>query len=76
MVRADALSKQTLDGAPQAPARLAPGWMGVAYLNLDPQASGHTARQFTIAASRDSFEEIPPGPPALQWTQPVESRAR
>ena len=55
---------------PNAPALLSPGWMGIAYLNPDPQASGPEARlQFTIAANGESFADIPPGPPSLRWTE-------
>jgi hypothetical protein len=55
---------------PNAPALLSPGWMGIAYLHPDPQASGPEARlQFTIAGNGESFADIPPGPPSLRWTE-------
>ncbi len=58
------------DAGPKAPALLAQGWMGIAYLNPDPKASGPDARQqFIIAANGDSFEDIPQGPPSLRWTE-------
>ncbi|NEX19948.1 hypothetical protein G3480_06415 [Thiorhodococcus mannitoliphagus] len=73
VVRAYAASKDALgEGSAglKAPDLLAAGWMGVAYLNPDPKASGPEAgRQFTIAAKGDSFEDIPQGPPSLRWTQ-------
>ncbi len=46
---------------------LVPGWIGVTYLNPDPQASGPEARRRFIAADGDGFEENPPGPPALRY---------
>ena len=67
VVRASAVSQEALDRGSLGPTVLAPGWLGVASLNPDPQASGPEAhRQFVIAAN---FEEIPPGPPAVKWTQ-------
>jgi hypothetical protein len=76
VVRSYALSKEALERgvlAPDVPALLAPGWLGVAYLKPDPKAGGTEARlQFTIAANGDSFEDIPPGPPSLRWTEEVE----
>ena len=51
---------------PKVPACLAPGWIGVAYVNPDPKASGSEARrQFAIAVDGDgdSFVEERPGPP-------------
>jgi hypothetical protein len=73
VVRAYALSAEVpARGLPEpnAPALLSPGWMGIAYLNPDPQASGPEARlQFTIAANGESFADIPPGPPSLRWTE-------
>ena len=77
VVRSYALSPEAMDRGvePRAPALLAPGWLGIAYLNPDPQASGpEGSRQFTIAAGGDSFEDIPPGPPSLRWTEEVEVR--
>jgi hypothetical protein len=72
-VRAYALSAEAQARGlpePNAPALLSPGWMGIAYLNPDPQASGPEARlQFTIAANGESFADIPPGPPSLRWTE-------
>jgi hypothetical protein len=54
---------------PKIPALLEPGWIGTAYLDPDPQASGNdTERQFVIAAHGDSFVEMRPGPPALEYT--------
>jgi hypothetical protein len=76
VVRSDALSKDALERgvvAPDVPALLAPGWLGVAYLKPDPKAGGPEARlQFAIAANGASFEDIPPGPPSLRWTEQVE----
>ena len=73
VVRAYALSQAAQDrglAGPKAPALLSPGWMGIAYLNPDPEASGPEARrQFTIAANGESFADIPPGPPSLRWTE-------
>ena len=70
VVRADALSQEALDRGLVGPRILAPGWLGVASLNPDPKASGPEAhRQFTMAANGDSFEDLPPGPPAVKWTQ-------
>jgi len=46
---------------------LAPGWIGVAYLNPDPKASGPEARRQFIAADSDRLVENPPGPPALRY---------
>ena len=77
VVRSYALSPEAMDRGvePRAPALLAPGWLGIAYLNPDPQAGGpEGSRQFTIAAGDDSFEDIPPGPPSLRWTEEVEVR--
>lgn len=57
---------------------LAPGWVGVAYLNADPKASGPAAHRRFIAAHGDGFEENPPGPPALRYryTPKVEAGAQ
>ena len=78
VVRSYALSPEAMDRGgmdPTAPALLAPGWLGIAYLNPDPQAGGPEGpRQFIIAADGDSFEDIPPGPPSLRWTEEVEVR--
>ena len=69
VVRSYALSKEALDRGvvgPKVPALLAPGWIGVAYVNPDPNASGPEARrQFAIAVDGDgdSFVEERPGPP-------------
>ncbi len=53
---------------PKVPALLEPGWIGTAYLDPDPQASGPDAvRQFVIAAHGDSFVALPPGPPSLKY---------
>ncbi|AFL75281.1 hypothetical protein [Thiocystis violascens] len=70
VVRADAVSQEALDRGLVGPRVLAPGWLGVAYLNPDPKASGPEARrQFTMGANDDSFEDLPQGPPSLRWTQ-------
>jgi hypothetical protein len=57
---------------------LAPGWIGVAYLNPDPKASGPEARRQFIAADGDSLVANPPGPPALmyRYTREVEGGAQ
>ena len=57
-VRSYALNKETL----------APGWIGVAYLNRDPKAGGPEARRQFIAPHGDSFEDVPPGAPSLRFT--------
>jgi hypothetical protein len=57
-------------------AALAPGWMGIAYLNPDPKASGAEASRQFIAADSDSFEENPPGPPSLRYTREGEGGAQ
>jgi hypothetical protein len=57
-VRSYALSKEAL----------APGWIGVAYLNPDPKAGGPEARRQFIAEHGDSFADVPPGPPSLRFT--------
>jgi hypothetical protein len=54
---------------------LAPGWIGVAYLNPDPKASGPEARRQFIAAGGDSFRENPPTPPSATYTRPGEGGA-
>jgi hypothetical protein len=46
------------------------GWIGTAYVNPDPKASG-AGRHFVIAADRDSLVELPPGPPSATWTREV-----
>ncbi|RKT43142.1 hypothetical protein [Thiocapsa rosea] len=72
-VRSFALSQEALDRGVAGPQVLAPGWLGVAYLNPDPEAGGPDAgRQFTIGANGDSFEDIPPGPPSVRWIEEVE----
>ncbi len=80
VVRADAMGQKAQDSElveSRAPARLAPGWLGVAYLDPDPKASGSEAgRQFVIAANGDSFEDIPEGPPSIRWTEPAEPVAK
>lgn len=77
-VRSYALSPEAMERGgmePKAPALLAPGWLGVAYLNPAPRSGGPEAPpQFAIAAEGDSFEDIPPGPPSLRWTEEVEVR--
>jgi hypothetical protein len=71
-VRSYGVSQTLLDRGfvgPKIPAFLEPGWVGTAYLDPDPQASGpNTERQFVIAAHGDSFVEMPPGPPSLEYT--------
>jgi hypothetical protein len=71
-VRSYGVSQALLDSGfvePKIPALLEPGWIGTAYLDPDPQASGPDAgRQFMIAAHGDSFVELPPGPPSLEYT--------
>ncbi|QVL50415.1 MAG: hypothetical protein KFB96_08285 [Thiocapsa sp.] len=71
-VRSYGVSQALLDRGfvgPKIPALLEPGWIGTAYLDPDPQASGADAeRQFTIAAHGDSFVELPPGPPSLKYS--------
>jgi hypothetical protein len=57
VVRVYALSKEAL----------APGWIGIAYLNPDPKARGAEARRQFIAADGDSLVENPPGPPSLRY---------
>jgi hypothetical protein len=48
---------------------LGQGWIGTAYLNRDPKASGPDAgRQFVTAAEGDSLMKLPPGPPSLRFT--------
>ena len=50
---------------------IAPGWIGVAYLNPDPKAGGPEARRQFIAADGESLVENTPGPPALRyWKTP------
>jgi hypothetical protein len=69
-VRSYGVSQALLDRGfvgPKSPALLAPGWIGTAYLDSDPQASGaDVERQFVIAAHGDSFVEMPPGPPRAE----------
>ncbi|MFB1490095.1 MULTISPECIES: hypothetical protein [unclassified Thiocapsa] len=71
-VRSYGVSQALLDRGfvgPKIPAILEPGWIGTAYLDPDPQASGaDVERQFVIAAHGDSFVELPPGPPALKYS--------
>ena len=71
-VRSYGVSQALLDRGfvgPKIPALLETGWIGTAYLDPDPQASGADAeRQFTIAAHGDSFVEMPPGPPSLEYS--------
>ena len=46
------------------------GWIGTAYLNPDPRATGPEARfQFVGAANGHSFEELPPTPPSVRWIE-------
>jgi hypothetical protein len=70
VVRAYALSNAAQDRGtvePKAPVLLAPGWIGIAYVNPDPKASGPEARgQFVIAG--DGFVQNLPGPPSLRFT--------
>jgi hypothetical protein len=44
------------------------GWMGTAYVNSDPQASG-AERQFVTAAGSGSLVKRPPGPPSATFTR-------
>jgi hypothetical protein len=73
-VRSYGVSQALLENGfvgPKVPALLEPGWIGTAYLDPDPQASGAEAeaeRQFVIAAHGDSFEDLPPGPPSLEYS--------
>ena len=71
-VRSYGVSQALLDRGfvgPKIPAPLKSGWIGTAYLDPDPQASGVDAeRQFVIAAHGDSFVELPPGPPSLEYS--------
>ncbi|UHD16545.1 hypothetical protein [Thiocapsa bogorovii] len=71
-VRSYGVSQALLDRGfvgPKIPDLLEPGWIGTAYLDPDPQASGPDAmRQFVIAAHGDSFVELPPGPPSLKYS--------
>jgi hypothetical protein len=61
VVRTYASSKETL----------APGWIGVAYVNPDPKAAGPEARRQFIAADGDSLVENTPGPPSFRyWVTP------
>jgi hypothetical protein len=57
-------------------AALPPGWIGVAYLNPDPKASGPETRRQFIAAGGDSFKENPPTPPSATYTRPGEGDAQ
>ncbi|MCK7578112.1 MAG: hypothetical protein MZV65_21800 [Chromatiales bacterium] len=46
------------------------GWIGTAYLNPDPRATGPEARfHFVGAANGDSFAELPPTPPSVRWIE-------
>jgi hypothetical protein len=71
-VRSYGVSQALIDRGfvgPAIPTLLEPGWIGTAYLDPDPQASGPDAgRQFTIAAHGDSFVEVPAGPPSLEYS--------
>jgi hypothetical protein len=73
-VRSYGVSQALLESGfvgPKVPALLEPGWIGTAYLDPDPQASGPDAgRQFVIAAQGDSFVDLPPGPPSLRYSVP------
>jgi hypothetical protein len=70
VVRSYALSQDALNTGGVGPKVLVPGWLGVAYLNPETRAGGPDAgRQFAVAAGDNSFEDIPPGPPAIRWTQ-------
>ena len=46
------------------------GWIGTAYVNPDPKASG-TGHQFVIAAESGSLVERIPGPPSATFTREV-----
>ncbi|MCK7581784.1 MAG: hypothetical protein MZV65_43285 [Chromatiales bacterium] len=46
------------------------GWIGTAYLNPDPRATGPEVRfQFVGAANGNSFEDLPPTPPSVRWIE-------
>lgn len=61
IVRAYASSKEAL----------APGWIGVAYVNPDRKSGGPGARGQFIAADGDSLVENTPGPPSFRyWKTP------
>jgi hypothetical protein len=45
-------------------------WIGTAYVNPDPEASG-AERRFVIAADSESLVELPPGPPSATITREV-----
>jgi hypothetical protein len=45
-----------------------PGWIGTAYVNPDPKASGG-GRQFVIAADSDSLVNPPPTSPSATFTR-------
>jgi hypothetical protein len=57
-------------------ASLPPGWIGVAYLNPDPKASGPEARRQFIAAGGDTLKENPPTPPSATYTRPGQGDAQ
>lgn len=77
VVRADASPRETPESGSagsgsgsRAPKRLIPGWIGIAYLNPAPNADGLEAnKRFTAAAQGESFEDLPPTPPSLRWTE-------
>jgi hypothetical protein len=51
--------------------------VGAAARHRSVAAGGPDARlQFIVAANGDSFEDIPPGPPSVSWTESVEGGAK
>jgi hypothetical protein len=68
----DSIRVRSRLAGPEAPDQgLKPrGWIGTAYLNPDPRATGPEARfQFVGAANGDSFAELPPTPPSVRWIE-------
>lgn len=64
VVRSHALSKEALDQG------LRPrGWIGTAYLNPDPNASGPEARWQFVIANGTGLEDLPPTPPSVKWIE-------
>ncbi len=64
VVRAHAVSKEAVDQG------LRPrGWIGTAYLNPDPKASGPEARWQFVEATGNGFEDLPPAPPSATWIE-------
>ena len=68
----DSIRVRSRLAGPEAPDQsLKPrGWIGTAYLNPDPRATGPEAHfQFVGAANGDSFAELPPTPPSVRWIE-------